>query len=129
MKNFANGVKFNLEMKFVVSRKMEHTMILKNVFFVSDTQLQFFAVYVSEQSGDFSDDNLCASSTQVGPLSTRNPGHYTMIQCPTTMHGRYITLRKLLSAPGDRYLMLCDTKIFTNKTGIFLSSSDDILSK
>ena len=94
------------------------------MFLVSDTQLQYFEVYVGQRGMYFNDATSCASSTQVGSPSTRNPGRYTAIPCRQYLSGRYIVLRKLApSTTGENFLTLCDIKVFSG-IGYNISSID-----
>ena len=66
------------------------------LYYITENQLAYFDVYVSEESGDYSDSNLCVSSAAVGSLASNNRGIHTVVRCAraSPLFGRYITLVK-----------------------------------
>ncbi len=82
----------------------------KNV--ISATQLQYFDVYISQNSGELDDSNLCASANDVGSMSSSYPGIYRTIKCASgCITGRYIILRKKPRSSDEPILTLCDIKV------------------
>ena len=102
-------------MHLFVHQKSPYQTFTFNCYIISlitEDQLAYFDVYVSEESGDYSDSNLCLSSAAVGPLASNNKGIHTVVRCARTtpLFGRYITLVKQ-PGPQGNYLTLCDIKI------------------